>query len=182
MSNYIDNINKNIGVRVNDLCKINDGQIFGAVTPVMIRSEYEEDQRVYPAVIDNSGEGKYVFSDDDYAFGVYHRILNRNYSQIDGFGDTNKDVVIDDVMLICWGFRNQLNMDAFQFEREVIVPSLPGEILLNHTNFDQINVFNGEFKNLVYNLVPGQFLFSLKYKVRYIFNRECLEINEKNKC
>ena len=73
-------------------------------------------------------------------------------------------------------------MDALTFESQIIIPSLPKEALLLQSNFDQFSVFNGEFKKVVYNLIPEQFLFSVKYKVQYTFNRECVEINESNKC
>lgn len=180
----IEAINSNIGNRAEDLCKMNNPVLYGIASPVLIRSDYEgEDQVAYPAIIDNEGEGKYVFADDDYSFGVYHRIISRNYSQTKkGYGDSNYDIAIDDITLICWGFRNQLNMDALSFENQIIVPALPKEALIVQSNFDQFSVFNGEFKNVVYNLIPELFLFSVKYKVQYVFNRECMEINEANKC
>lgn len=180
----VDRINSNIRSRSEELCKRKDAILYGLASPILVRSiEEEEDQVAYPAVIDNGGECKYVFADDDYSFGVYHRIINRNYSQIKkGYGDTNQDISIDEVILICWGFRNQLNMDALSFEKQIIVPALPKEALLVQSNFDQFAVFNGEFKNVVYNLIPEQFLFSVKYKVQYVFNRKCVEINEENKC
>lgn len=184
IDNVIVAINSNVSIRSEELCKCKDPILHGIASPVLIRSSYEgEDQVAYPAIIDNEGECKYVFADDDYSFGLYHRIISRNYSQAKkGYGDTNYDVAIDEIVLICWGFRNQLNMDALSFENQIIVPALPKEAILIQSNFDQFSVFNGEFKNVVYNLIPELFLFSVKYKVQYVFNRECMEINEANKC
>lgn len=180
----VNNINENIRDRAEELCKCNDAVLYGIASPVLVRStEQEEDQIAYPAVINNEGECRYVFADDDYSFGVYHRIINRSYSQSkDGYGDLNFDVAIDDVSLICWGFRDQLKMDALSFENQIVIPALPSQALITQSNFDQFSVFNNEFRNVTYNLIPELFLFSVRYKVQYIFNRECMEINESNKC
>lgn len=179
----IEIINSNISKRSSDLCKLKEPVLYGIASPILVRSiNSAEDQVAYPAIIDNDGECKYVFADDDYSFGLYHRIINRNYSQTKGYGDVNQDVAVDEIVLICWGFRDQLNMDALSFESQIIVPALPKNAILIQSNFDQFNVFNGEFKNVIYNLVPELFLFSVKYKVQYVFNRKCMEINEANKC
>lgn len=181
----VHNINKAIRLRSDELCKENDPLLYGLASPILIRSMDEnEDQVVIPAIIDNDGECQYPFADDDFSFGVYHKLLNRNYTQAkkESFGDGNIDIAIDEVLLLCWGFRDQLRMNAIQFERQVITPCLPSSAMLVQTNFDQFSVFSGEFKNVVYNLTPELFLFSVKYKVQYIFNRECVEINEENKC
>jgi hypothetical protein len=183
IDNVIQAINSNISIRSEELCKCKDPVLYGIAAPVLIRSNYEEeDQVVYPAIIDNEGECKYVFADDDYSFGIYHRLVNRGYATTKGVGDTNLDVRIDEIILICWGFRNILRMSSENFEREIIIPSLPKEALLVQSNFDKFGVFNNEFKNVTYNLIPELFLFSVKYKVQYIFERRCVEISEENKC
>lgn len=184
IKNVIETINANISKRSEELCECRSPILYGIASPVLIRSDYEEeDQIAYPAIISNDGECKYVFADDDFSFGLYHRIINRNYSKAKkSFGDSDYDVAIDEVVLICWGFRNLLNMDALSFENQIIIPTLPKEAHLIQSNFDQFSVFNGEFKNVIYNLIPELFLFSVKYKVQYIYNRECMEINESNKC
>lgn len=177
----VDGINQNIAFRADELC--GTPILFGLAEPVLVRSEYsEEDNIAYPAIIDNEGECKYVFADDDYSFGVYHRLLNTGYSKVKGFGDTNYDMRIDEVMLICWGFRNILKMNAVSFESQIIVPSLPKEALLVQSNFDKFSVFNNEYRNVAYNLKTEQFLISVKYKVQYTFDRKCVEISEENKC
>ena len=180
----VNRINDNIKNRSEDLYGGSDLKLHGLASPILVRStDSEEDHTAFPAIINNEGECTYVFADDDYSFGVYHRILNRNYAQTKkSYGDSDLDVAIDEVVLICWGFRDQLKMDALTFESQIIIPSLPKEALLLQSNFDQFSVFNGEFKKVVYNLIPEQFLFSVKYKVQYTFNRECVEINESNKC
>ncbi|PXV61171.1 hypothetical protein CLV62_1254 [Dysgonomonas alginatilytica] len=186
IENIITKINANIGNRSGELCDVEVPILYGLALSILVRSldeDEDEDQIAYPAIVDNEGECKYVFADDDYSFGVYHRILNRSYSQTKkGYGDTNYDIATDEMILICWGFRDLLKMDSLTFESQIIVPSLPKEALLVQSNFDQFSVFNNEFKNVVYNLIPELFLFSIKYKVQYTFNRECVEISEQNKC
>lgn len=183
LSNIINSINNNINKRSSLLCNNNRSLLFGLASTVLVRSDDEDDKAGYPALINNEGECRYVFADDDYSFGVYHRLINRSYNQDKkSFGNANSDTAIDEVNLICWGFRNQLKMDALSFENQVIIPSLPKEALLIQSVFDKFTVFNSEFKNIAYDLIPEQFLFSVKYKVQYNFNRKCLEIQPENKC
>ncbi|MDR2003950.1 MAG: hypothetical protein LBQ74_13035 [Prevotella sp.] len=151
--------------------------MFGLSEPVIIRAtDSEDDMTAYPAVIDNDGECQYVFADDNYPFGVYHRLLSSNYSQKKGSGRKDLDVRIDEVLLICWGFRNQVQMDSVTLENQIIVPSFPTEILIVQTIFDRYAVFNSEFKKIAYNLAPELFLFSVKYRMQYVFDRECIEV------
>jgi hypothetical protein len=179
----INKINDNIRKRSTELCDIKTPALFGLAEPVLIKSDDEDNNAAYPAIIDNEGECNYVFADDDYSFGVYHRLLSRNYqTNTKSWGDTNRDICLDEILLICWGFRNNLRMNQYDFERQIIDYSMSGEVVLVQTNFDKTVVFNNEFKNVAYSLPPELFLFSLRYKVRYDFNRKCVEINEENKC
>ncbi len=177
LTDIIGDINNNIQQKASVLWPLKQPSIFGLSEPVLIRStDSDEDRTAYPAVIDNDGECRYVFADDNYPFGVYHRLLSSNYSQKKGFGKKDLDVRIDEVLLICWGFRNQIQMDSVTFENQIIIPSLSAEILITQTIFDRYSVFNGEFKKITYNLIPELFLFSVKYKMQYVFDRECIEV------
>lgn len=178
----INKINANIVLRSGELCNIGNPVRLGLAEPVIVKSEDDDNDMSFPAIIDDEGECRYVFADDDYPFGVYHRLINRTYSMKKGYGDKDLDVRTDEIILVCWGFRNLLRMDPISFESQIIVPALPKEGLLIQSNFDRLSVFNNEFKNVDYNLIPELFLFSVKYKVQYTFDRECVEISEENKC
>jgi hypothetical protein len=182
IEDIINKINANIVSRSGELCNIGNPVLSGLAEPVIVKSEDDDNDMSFPAIIDNEGECRYVFADDDYPFGVYHRLINRAYSVKKGYGDKDLDVRTDEIILACWGFRNLLKMDPVSFESQIIVPALPKEGLLVQSNFDKLNVFNNEFKNVDYYLIPELFLFSVKYKVQYTFDRECVEISEENKC
>lgn len=147
------------------------GQFFGIAFPVLIKDE--DGERSFPAIIDTEGECSYVFSDDSYSFGIYHRLLSKTYSQAKGFGDGNLDIENDEMAMIVWGFSNQLDMNALDFEREIITPSIPKKATLVSSDFDSYRIANGEFRNANYLNKPEEFIFSVKYKVQFKFDRIC---------
>jgi len=151
-------------------------QMLGIAFPVQIKDENLD--AAIPAIIDTDGECHYVFSDDSYAFGIYHRLLLKSYGKAKGFGDSDFDTETDDMTIIVWGFSNQLEMNALDFEREIIIPSIPKQALLVSSDFDSYRIANSEFRGLNYLNKPEEFIFSVKYRVQYKFNRICaLETN-----
>ena len=131
-----------------------------------------------PAIVDNQGECHYVFSDDDFSAGWYHRLLSKSYATAKGFGDNEIDIEIADILLVCWGFRPKVERSALQFEKEFIIPSIPVEAKLINSDFDSFRVIQGEFKKIDYFNKPEEFVFSLRYRIQYKFKRECLILND----
>jgi hypothetical protein len=129
-----------------------------------------------PAIIDNDGECHYVFTDDSYALGWYHRLISRSYSKKTGYGDVDLTVETNEILLVCWGLSNVLNMQAEEVESKIIVPAIPGKADLVSSGFDAKSVLNGEFRNINYLNRPEEFVFSVRYKVPATFNRKCREI------
>ena len=151
-------------------------QDFGLASPVQITDEDSDSSM--PAIILNSGECYYVFSDDEYAAGFYHRLLRKGYGKAKGFGDGDIDIEISDISLIAWGFSNQLSMSNIDFEREIIIPSIPKHVDLLSSDFDSHRVAHSEFRNINYLNKPEEFIFSVNYRVQCKFDRKCaLETN-----
>jgi hypothetical protein len=144
---------------------------FGIAFPVQIVDEDTESS--IPAIVLNDGECCYVFSDDDYPVGLYHRLLSKSYAKAKGFGGGYLDVETDDVSLIVWGFSNRLNMSPVEFEREIVIPSIPKSAALVSSDFDSRRVVGGEFRNVNYVNRPEEFIFSVKYRVQFTFDRVC---------
>jgi hypothetical protein len=172
MNGVIDNINAGIISAIECLF---GGEApfmaFGLAKPVQIAEE-RSDMSI-PAIIDNKGECHYVFTDDDYAIGWYHRLVARNYSKSKAWGDSDNDVKTDEILLVCWGFSNVLNMQAEEVESGIIIPAIPMRSDLVASNFDAKSVLNGEFRNINYLNKPEEFIFSVKYKVSKVFMRKC---------
>jgi len=149
-------------------------KVYGLASPVLVLSEDEDNESVFPSVIDHlTGECEYVFVDDDYTCGWYHRLLSKNYAKASGFGDGDRNVELADIIIVCWGRTKETQLTAEQFESTIIIPSIPVQALLVSTNFDQFNVFSQEFKKATYSLPPEMFLFSFRYRVQYPFDRKC---------
>ena len=177
IENIVENINETIIRQLK--CKTGDefpGQLFGIAFPIQIKDV--DSELSIPAIIDTDGECSYVFSDDSFSFGLYHRILSKSYGKAKGFGDGDLDVETDEMSMIVWGFSNQLKMNSLDFEREIIIPSIPKKALLVSSDFDSYRVANNEFRNANYLNKPEEFIFSVKYKVQFKFDRICtLETN-----
>jgi hypothetical protein len=129
-----------------------------------------------PAIIDNDGECHYVLTDDNYPLGWYHRLISKSYSKGKGWGDGNLDIETCEMLLVCWGLSNILNMQAEEVESKIITPSIPEKFDLVSSNFDAKSVLNSEFRNINYLNKPEEFIFSVKYKVPKTFKRKCREI------
>jgi len=157
------------------LCEDVSLRAFGIASTVQVFDE--EDEKSIPAVILNNGDCEYVFSDDDFQAGCYHRINSKTYGTVKGGGNFDKDVETVEMVLIVWGFSNQLKMSNLDFERDVIIPAIPQRAKLVSTDFDSYRVANSEFKGINYIPKPEEFIFSVKYRVQYAFERKCLKKN-----
>ena len=147
------------------------GQLLGIAFPIQIKDELTDSSM--PAIIDTDGECSYVFSDDSYAYGLYHRLLSKTYAKEKGFGDGDRDIEINEMAIVVWGFSNQLEMNAIDFERQIIIPSIPKKAALVASDFDSYRVSNSEFRNANYLNKPEEFIFSVRYKVQFLFDRDC---------
>jgi hypothetical protein len=177
IENTVEKINETIIRQLR--CKTGEefpAQLHGIAFPIQIK-DVDLDSAI-PAIIDTDGECRYVFSDDSFSFGLYHRLLSKTYSEVKGFGDSNMNVETDDMLMVIWGFSNQLSMNALDFERKIIIPSIPQKAALVSSDFDSYRIANSEFRNSNYLNKPEEFIFSVKYKVQYKFDRICaLETN-----
>jgi hypothetical protein len=173
MNGIIDCINERIGKGLDRLPNPVHFIPFGLAKPIEIREEGF--QSSMPAVVDNSGECHYVFTDDRFSIGWYHRLVLRNYSKGKGVGDYDTDIETDEILLVCWGLSDKLNMQAEEVESRIIIPAIPERADLVSSNFDAKQVLTGEFRNISYLNRPEEFIFSVKYKISLAFNRKCRE-------
>ena len=173
----VEQINESIVklLRCKSECEDLSFKVHGIASPIQVQEE--ESDKSIPAIILNNGDCEYVFSDDDYSAGCYHRINSKTYGTAKGFGDNDRDTENVEVVLVVWGFQNQLNVSNLEFEREIIVPAIPQKALLVSTDFNSYRVANSEFRNINYLPKPEEFIFALRYKVQYAFERKCLKID-----
>jgi hypothetical protein len=175
VASIINGIDDALKERMRRVDCLSNSQFFGLVEPIVRK---EEDDKWFPVIIDNQGEDSYVFVDDDYPVGVYHRLLGKSYTvnQKAGFGDNVGMILTVELLLLCWGFRNKINATADAMET-MIFASLPNTIIPVQSDFNRNNVFSGEFKNIPFFLPEEVFLFSMKYKASFQVNkRECAMI------
>lgn len=130
----------------------------------------------YPAIVTLDGECTYVFLDDKYKFGGYHRLLNKTFSKVAGQGRRDVDLATYEMLFVAWGFRSKLQIDEISLE-EKLLAAFPVKADLVQTNYDKQSIFNSEFKGFDYNVNPDEILMSIKYKVQVRIKRSCLEID-----
>jgi len=82
------------------------------------------------------------------------------------------------MVMVCWG--NLPGAKAEDLERLIYAkaPKGPQGMQIMSTTFDRRQVFNNELSGYDFFLPPEVFLFSISYKVQYLANNACLEINE----
>jgi hypothetical protein len=149
---------------------------FGLSSLIRVKESETEDYFI-PVLIHNDGECYDVFSDDDYSLGWYHRIISKSYKDGKSWGNLKETNETDEIMLVVWGFSNQLNLSELEIESTIIIPSFPEFSSPVSSNFDANAVVRGEVQGISYECPPEEFIFSVKYKVQNTFNRKCLKIN-----
>lgn len=144
-------------------------------------SNEESNDTFIPAIIDNQGECKYVFVDDDFDWGLYHRLITKTYDTKPnkGFGDKVDTICTVELNLICWGLKSKVTEDEAE---TFILKNIPEDYRVISIDYDKKRVFAGEIQGVAYFIPPEYFLFALKYKVQYRVDKACLEINEKFIC
>ena len=77
-------------------------KVYGLATPIV---KQDNGNVFFPAIVEVDGNSKYVFADDDYYFGIYHKLNNIDYSKgaSRGYGDNSIIQAVADLQLICWG-------------------------------------------------------------------------------
>ncbi|GHT33558.1 hypothetical protein FACS189434_07970 [Bacteroidia bacterium] len=177
IENIINTINANIKAQI--ACKTgldaSQFRFFGLAS--LIRVKDESISYFQPTAVHNSGECVSVSPDDCDAAGGYHRILSKTYQDGQQWGNTRETVETSEMKLVVWGFTRALQMSQYDFERDIIVPAMPDGISLVSTNFDSHQTATEEFKGMDYLIPPEEFMFSVKYRYQWKFNRKCNKCN-----
>ncbi|MDR1764406.1 MAG: hypothetical protein LBR64_10750 [Dysgonamonadaceae bacterium] len=174
MNEIIENINERILAGINCLKGSIPVRAFGLAKPVNLIDDSIDGS--LPAIIDNEGECYYVFTDDEYPLGFYHRLISRTYGKQKGYGDNDLDAQTDELIIVVWGLSKQLEMQAEEVEREIIIPAIPAKAVPVQSNFDAKTVCQTEWRGYNYINKPEEFIFSTRYRISTVFNRKCREI------
>lgn len=167
ISGFNSAIESNLG-SAKDSCTIN-----GIAQPIYVLDAQEV---MLPAVTID-GNDMIPFIDDEYYFGIYHKVNRKTYltEKAKGFGDSSKLTCTADCSLVAWGFNRILSAEDLE---TYILSNCPETITIKTTDFDKKRVFNSEFANVQFDINEETFLFKIEYQVLYKINKSCLEINE----
>jgi hypothetical protein len=158
-------------------CCMENTEFFGIAEPIVRSADSSEEW--FPVVIDKSGEDRYVFIDDNFSIGIYHRIVDRVYIPVlNSYGDSPTLTVQTDMKLVCWGLINETLTNADQVER-LIYSSLPAEITPTRSTFDRALVFGTEFRGIDFFVPEVAFLFSIDYYFKDTpARRDCVDLSD----
>ena len=152
----------------NQALSTDKGIIRGLATPTII---LDDDEKIIPMIYEAE---EYPFVDDDYSFGLYHKLNGNTYTneQNAGFGNNAKITCTSDISIIGWGFNNQLT--AHDFEQWVI-KNAPETCRIYSTSFDKKQIFTSEFTKIDDFINEDIFLVKINYKVIYKVDKNCIE-------
>lgn len=147
--------------------------IHGLAKPIYITDD--DGEVMIPAVVIDGMDDAHVFIDDDYLFGLYHKVNSKTYATDprQGYGDNDKVTVTFDMSMIVWGFEKHIT--AVDLERFIFSIS-PNEVDFLKTDFDTKRVFNSEFSRVDFFVPEDVFLMKINYKVQAVTLKRCLEI------
>lgn len=153
-------------------------RVFGIAEPIILNDETAEGEPLFiPVIIDGLEDQQYVFFDELYQIGIYHRLLGKTYERqpTKGYGDSTKVIVKVDMGLVCWGYIPGIKAEQLE---HLIYAKAPASMQFISTNFDRKQVFNQEMPGAEFMVPPELYLFYIKYRVQYPANNACLEIND----
>ena len=149
-------------------------RLFGIAEPIVRRSD---DDEIFPVIVGNDGECEEVFTDDDYAVGIYHKLLGKSYERTGGFGDEKQDALTYSIELVCWAQRGVMDADRLE---TLICGALPQWAQPIASSFNRREVFAGEFAGIGFFLPENVILWGMKYKIKTAQRRGCIGISNFN--
>lgn len=166
-----------------------NGLLLGLTTPVFrVRNSGDtEVTQIFPSVVDDRGECRDAVIDTTRPIMIYHKLLGIT-SQVmarSGFGDAKGDVLnVYNMQLVVYFGRDKLPLsleDLYiqlnHYIPEELAPVNPYKrisIKQSGLNANTMQVFNGEYKNVVYRLRPNDVLFTINYSIEAIINKSCI--------
>lgn len=148
------------------------GIIRGLAKPII---QLDDEEVIIPLIVEN-GEGEYPFIDDNYSFGIYHKLIGNTYTtdKNKGFGDEFKITCTSDLSIIGWGFEKDLSGENLE---QWIIKNLNPNYQIVSTSFDKRAIFAGEFSKVDNFINEDIFLIKINYRVSYIVDKKCIETN-----
>lgn len=165
MNNIISNINAQIEVAA----MLGNMALYGVADPIVIR---DENDSIFPVIIDNDGECRDVLFDDSKDVSIYHRLNTKTYGTVStaGYGDIPQRSVVYEMAMIVCGRRDKINV--YDMERACVFgientsnakQRIKCEVITS--NFHRPQVFASEYTGVQFPIQPNIFLFKINYKI-----------------
>lgn len=151
--------------------------------------EPSEQQKRYPAMIDEFGEGQMIDPNDDFSLTIYHKLdsITNTIVTADTYGRAKglqKEVA--NMTLMCISFRTQVLKPSYWIEN-VIKDALPDRsemtngIVTNYfagnSGFDKSALLLREYSDRVELRYPDLQVFEMKYRIESTWSKGCFVNN-----
>lgn len=157
-------------------CKINDTNVSAMI----------------PAKVSTVGECNFIVPDDTFNLVTYHRVLSTIYRpSISQYGDgTDYIDATADMVLTVISFTDKLRIQPENVEA-LFISGFPTSFssalkkslqlrslnaIITASSFDQVAIFNSEYRGETYFLKPGTVIFQIRYQIIQSFKKDCFTI------
>lgn len=151
------------------------------------RRKKDEKDVTWPVEFDLNGEGADATPDDRFVWSSYHRSISMSTSRMPGgYGDNPGNVkILHRMSLVIWAQQNKIEMsqDEISLLVHVAIPDRlkkeqhPGITSVSFNITDVVlnieQVFNEEFKNVDYFILPEHTLLKVNYTIESILSKAC---------
>ena len=139
-------------------------QMYGMAESVVLRKD--DADLVFPAVVEADGECMHDLFDDNNDCCIYHRLLDKVYTQesTGGYGNSSQLDEVNNMCVIAYGKRSAIH--AGELEKQVVDAIIACGGVVESSTFDRLTIFATEFQGIQFFLRPEIFLFRVNYSIR----------------
>lgn len=158
-------------------------KIYG-LTQSMKQQDIDGTITVFPAVVDEDGEGIWVGVDDVAPMIIYHKSLNVAIKKTVSYGDESDTVSLFGNQMIVFFDRSKINLNLDEIhlfvvnktpERLKMQDFRSIRIFFQSVNLNSQSVFQGEYQNT--DILPPEFaMVAINYQVESIFSKNCFPV------
>ncbi len=166
-------------------------KFFGVASAIQFQTDEPERPLIAPGVTGIDGEIEDATPDDLFSLMVYHKIVGNQYSvqKKDSYGDEYDIVSTSEMQLFVFAQSDKIRMSAESLE-PFFVFGMPGRlsgllmeelkiksaaITVLSSDMDKLRNFRSEYQNVKFNLAPEHIFFSIRYQIKKVFDRRCVD-------
>lgn len=179
----IDTVIRKINSGLEEVFKYPGVKFYG-MTQSLKKQDEEGNISVYPAVVDDEGEGDWVGVDDTAPMIIYHKNLNVSLKTVLGYGEENNPVSLYGNQMIVFFDRSKINIPADEIHLFVMARTSERfkmrdfksvRIIFQSVNLNSQLIYQAEYQTSE-PLAPQFAMVAINYQVESIFIKNCFPV------